>query len=109
VLSATSTSYAPWYVVPADRKWFARLAISAILAHTLIEIDPRYPTVSDDDKQRLLEAKETLIAEAPKGAAADPFAAERARHDGGNGQRANGKKAATQEIAVAAEGAAPPG
>jgi PPK2 family polyphosphate:nucleotide phosphotransferase len=109
VLSATSTSYAPWYVVPADRKWFARLAISAILAHTLIEIDPRYPTVSDEDKQRLLEAKETLIAEAPKGAAADPFAAERARQHGGNGHRANGKKAATQEMAVAAEGAAPPG
>src|SRR5271169_1571349 len=37
MLSATSTSWAPWYVIPADRKWFARLCVSGVLAHTLIE------------------------------------------------------------------------
>ena len=45
MLSATSTAYAPWYVVPADHKWFARICAAAVLAHTLIEIDPQYPTV----------------------------------------------------------------
>jgi PPK2 family polyphosphate:nucleotide phosphotransferase len=112
MLSATSTEWAPWYVVPADRKWFARLCVSAILAHTLIEIDPNYPTVSDESRRRLQEAKSSLEAEAPKGAAADPFAAEQARdgggnghHRGGNGHRRTGKKAVT----VGTEPLAPPG
>jgi PPK2 family polyphosphate:nucleotide phosphotransferase len=74
MLSATSTRWAPWYVVPADRKWFARICISAILAHTLIQIDPRYPVVSDEDRQNLLVVKSALEAEAPKGALPDPFA-----------------------------------
>jgi PPK2 family polyphosphate:nucleotide phosphotransferase len=73
MLSETSTKWAPWYVVPADRKWFARLSISAILAHTLIEIDPQYPTVSDEDRRRLVASKVALEAEAPKGARPDPF------------------------------------
>ena len=42
MLSATSTEWAPWYVVPADRKWYARLCVSAILAYTLIQINPRF-------------------------------------------------------------------
>ena len=43
MLSATSTKHAPWYVIPADHKWFARICAGAVLAHTLIEIDPQYP------------------------------------------------------------------
>jgi hypothetical protein len=75
MLSATSTTWAPWYVVPADRKWFARICVSAILAHTLFEIDPRYPTVDDAARNQLLEAKRALEAEAPKGVAPDPITA----------------------------------
>jgi PPK2 family polyphosphate:nucleotide phosphotransferase len=67
MLSATSTRWAPWYVIPADRKWFARLCVSAILAHTLIEIDPRYPVIGDEDRRRLLEVKAGLEAELPGG------------------------------------------
>ena len=78
VLSETSTDWAPWYVVPADRKWFARLAVSAILAHTLIELDPRYPTASSDRRGELQSIKRQLESEAPPGAAPDPFAAEEA-------------------------------
>jgi len=73
MLSATSTRWAPWYVVPADRKWFARICVSAILAHTLMEIDPRYPVVSDEDRQRLLVAKSGLEAQAPDGELPDPM------------------------------------
>jgi PPK2 family polyphosphate:nucleotide phosphotransferase len=75
MLSATSTSWAPWYVVPADRKWFARICVGAVLAHTLIDIDPQYPTVSAAKRKDLAKAKRELEAEAPKGAVADPYAA----------------------------------
>ena len=66
MLSATSTPWAPWYVIPADRKWFARLAVSAVLAHTLIEIDPQYPTVHDDIRRQLRAAEKELEAQAPR-------------------------------------------
>jgi PPK2 family polyphosphate:nucleotide phosphotransferase len=73
MLSHTSTAWAPWYVVPADRKWFARTCASAILAHSLIELDPQYPVVSQEQERQLLEIKAALEAEAPAGAAPDPF------------------------------------
>jgi PPK2 family polyphosphate:nucleotide phosphotransferase len=75
MLSATSTPWAPWYVIPADRKWFARICAGAVLAHTLIEIDPKYPKVSAETRRQLLVAKRELEAEAPKGAPVDPYAA----------------------------------
>ena len=43
MLSATSTRWAPWYVIPADRKWFARICAAAVLVHTLIEHRPAVP------------------------------------------------------------------
>lgn len=75
MLSATSTTWAPWYVVPADRKWFARICAAAVLAHTLMEIDPQYPTVGAAAREELLTARRELEAEAPKGAPADPYGA----------------------------------
>jgi PPK2 family polyphosphate:nucleotide phosphotransferase len=65
MLSATSTSWAPWYVIPADRKWFARLCAGAVLAHTLIELKPRYPEVSEKARRQLRAARRELEAEAP--------------------------------------------
>jgi len=75
MLSGTSTPWAPWYVVPADRKWFARICAAAILGHTLAEIDPRYPVVSPAVREELRAAKRELEAQAPADAAADPYAA----------------------------------
>jgi PPK2 family polyphosphate:nucleotide phosphotransferase len=75
MLSSTSTEWAPWYVVPADRKWFARICTSAILAYTLVTLNPCYPTVSAEKHKELLDVKAELEAEAPRGAAADPFQA----------------------------------
>ncbi|KAA9111469.1 polyphosphate kinase 2 family protein [Microbacterium rhizomatis] len=52
----TSTDYAPWYVVPANRKWYARLAVQALLLETLEGIDPQWPTATfdvDAEKARL--------------------------------------------------------
>jgi PPK2 family polyphosphate:nucleotide phosphotransferase len=67
MLSETSTEWAPWYVVPGDHKWFARLAASAVIVNALVEIDPRYPEVGDAERAALLEARAGLEAEAPKG------------------------------------------
>jgi len=76
-LSHTSTEWAPWYVIPADRKWFARIGAAAVLVHTLMEIDPRFPPVTDQQRQALLEIRQRLEGQAPKWAAPDPFEQER--------------------------------
>jgi hypothetical protein len=60
-------------VIPADRKWFARIAAASVLVHTLMEIDPDFPPVSDRQREALLDAKASLEAQAPEGAAPDPF------------------------------------
>ena len=65
MLSHTSTEHAPWHVIPADHKWFARIAASAIIADALISIDPQFPTVDDTAKAALADAKAVLEAEAP--------------------------------------------
>lgn len=65
MLSHTSTEWAPWYVVPADRKWFARICVSAILAHTLMTIDPQFPELPTASLAELQAAKAALIAEGP--------------------------------------------
>jgi len=76
MLSHTSTEWAPWYVIPADRKWFERIAAGAVLAHTLMELNPQYPSVTRQQRETLLGVKQALEAQAPKGAAPDPFAQE---------------------------------
>lgn len=67
MLSATSTEWAPWYVVPADHKWFMRSCVAAILALTLTEIDPRFPVLDEAAKEELTEARWRLEAEACAG------------------------------------------
>jgi len=76
VLTHTSTEWAPWHVIPADDKPFARVAAAAVIAHALIELGPRYPVVGQAQKADLLVAKEALEAEAPEGVAPDPIEAE---------------------------------
>jgi hypothetical protein len=103
MLSATSTRWAPWYVIPADRKWFARVCAAAVLVHTLVEIDPRYPVVSEDRRQQLQAVKRKLEAEAPKGAPADPFAAKEAGAKARAAADAEARAAAQAEMAAEAE------
>ena len=59
----TSTKAAPWYVVPADHKWFARLVIAEALAATLLDIDPHYPTMSPQQLSDLAAARAALEAD----------------------------------------------
>jgi PPK2 family polyphosphate:nucleotide phosphotransferase len=59
-IEATSTPDAPWYVVPADKKWFTRIAISTIIRDTLKDLKMKYPVLPDEDKAKLAEIKATL-------------------------------------------------
>jgi PPK2 family polyphosphate:nucleotide phosphotransferase len=61
--SHTSTKHAPWYIVPADNKWFMRLAVAAVIQQTLQDLKLRYPVVSDAKKAELDKARELLLGE----------------------------------------------
>ena len=58
----TSTEWAPWFVIPADAKWFARLIVSEIVLHTLQGLNLRYPEVSNQRRQELQEIRQQLLA-----------------------------------------------
>lgn len=75
MLTHTSTEWAPWHVIPADRKWFARIAAGAVLVQALLQLDPQYPTLPEEDQRALQDARAALVAEAPPGAPPDPFEA----------------------------------
>ncbi len=63
MLNATSSKWAPWYVIPADRKWFARAAVADIISDKLKSLNLRYPEVTAAHKKELLRAKKILEAE----------------------------------------------
>ena len=62
-LSATSTKTAPWYVIPADKKWYTRLAVSQIIVKKLESMKLHFPTVTQEHTAELQEAKKMLEAE----------------------------------------------
>ena len=97
VLSNTSTEWAPWHVIPADDKPFARVAAAAVLADTLIDIDPKYPKVSTDAMEALQAAKVELEAQAAEGIAPDPIEIELAEAKAKKGAKKGAKKAAKGE------------
>ena len=59
----TSTDWAPWFIVPADHKWFTRLCVSEIIVATLKSLRLKYPKVSDEQIAELQKAKEELLNE----------------------------------------------
>ncbi len=62
-LSHTSTRYAPWYVVPADHKWMTHVSVMSVLLARFKEMDPRFPEVDDQARERLAEARRLLESE----------------------------------------------
>ena len=62
-ISATSTDSAPWYVVPADHKWFTRLIVAQVVVDTLERLGLEYPKVDAERKKELAEARKALEAE----------------------------------------------
>ena len=59
----TSTADAPWYVIPADNKWFARLMVSAALIDTMEKLDLEFPKVEDAALREMMKVREALLAE----------------------------------------------
>ncbi len=62
-LSNTSTKNAPWYVIPADKKWFTRVVVSEIIIQKMESLDLQYPKINEAQRQGLLEAKKILESE----------------------------------------------
>ncbi|HMP02981.1 MAG TPA: hypothetical protein PKC45_10825, partial [Gemmatales bacterium] len=62
-LSATSTEWAPWYVVPADYKWVSRVVVADVITTALRDLELTYPEVTDEQTKRLADARVRLAAE----------------------------------------------
>ncbi|HWV53594.1 polyphosphate kinase 2 family protein [Pseudorhodoplanes sp.] len=62
----TSRPHAPWFVVPADKKWFTRLVVASALVEALESLDLHYPRVDDATRAELQEARVMLVAELPE-------------------------------------------
>jgi len=60
IIQATATKEAPWYVVPADHKWFTRLVVAAAIIETLDSLHVDYPVVAKSELKELAEARKTL-------------------------------------------------
>ena len=63
MLEHTGTSWAPWYVIPADRKWFTRALVARIIIETLEDLDLRYPDLPEKQKAELAAARDVLLHE----------------------------------------------
>jgi len=63
IFSETSTPWAPWYIIPADYKYVARLAVAKILVHELAALHPHYPKLDKNGKKALAKAKKELEKE----------------------------------------------
>ena len=63
IVRHTSTSLAPWYVVPADHKWFARVVIGSTIVAALDKLDLRFPSVDKADRSEFKQVREALLAE----------------------------------------------
>lgn len=63
MLNETSTEYSPWYVVPADNKWYTRAVVADIITHRILNMELTFPEVSEETKERLKEVKKLLETE----------------------------------------------
>ena len=63
VIRQTSTRHAPWFVVPADNKWFTRLVVAAAVIDALESLDLSFPKVDDAKKKELSQARAALLDE----------------------------------------------
>jgi len=62
-IQETATPENPWYVIPADKKWFTRIAISSIILETIKELNLKYPTLQKAERDKLQEIKKKLEKE----------------------------------------------
>ena len=62
MIRATATPWAPWYVVPADHKWFTRVVVGGAVIDTLASLDLHYPDVDKAKRRELAAARKALLA-----------------------------------------------
>lgn len=62
-INATATKKCPWYIIPADQKWYTRYLVSEAILGALENIDPQYPVLPEEEKARLEECKQKLLNE----------------------------------------------
>ena len=62
-IAATASELAPWYVVPADNRWFTRLVVAAAVVEAVERLDLAYPKVSPEQKKELAAARAELVRE----------------------------------------------
>ncbi|MCX2474633.1 polyphosphate kinase 2 family protein [Pedobacter sp. MC2016-05] len=62
-INETSTEESPWHIIPADKKWFARLAISEIIADKLKSLNIKFPVLDEIEQGKLMETKTALLSE----------------------------------------------
>jgi len=60
-ISETSKIYAPWFIIPADKKWFTRLVVSEIIVYEMEKLEPDYPKLTGEQLNKLRKAKELLL------------------------------------------------
>ena len=62
MIQETATKHAPWYVVPADNKWFTRTIVALAVIETLSSLDLAYPEVDESKLKELAAAKKKLLS-----------------------------------------------
>ncbi len=62
-INATATKDCPWYIIPADQKFYARYLVSEAILDVMKKIDPKYPTLPEEERRHLIEDKELLLGE----------------------------------------------
>jgi polyphosphate kinase 2 (PPK2 family) len=65
MIRGTSSQHAPWYVVPADNKWFTRVVVAAAIVETLEELNLAYPKLDPKERKPLAQARARLLGKRP--------------------------------------------
>jgi hypothetical protein len=60
MIASTSKKHAPWYVVPADNKWYTRMVVAAAIVDALDELKLSYPKISGEQRKQLMVARKEL-------------------------------------------------
>lgn len=62
-INATATKESPWYVIPADQKWYSRYLVSEAILDAMEKINPQYPILPEEEKNKLAECEKALLEE----------------------------------------------
>jgi hypothetical protein len=63
MIRGTASDHAPWFVIPADNKWYTRLAVASVIIDALASVDLHYPRLDDVALGRLAESRARLVSE----------------------------------------------